>query len=863
MEASQGHRRTASTKNAAAKLHHHNPIITLFLTNLRLLDLDLLPDYPSPTPTPATFHSHSDARLRTRTTEFGLYHLFRLYDPATTAEKLQPFYPPLEPLQSINLRAALFRCLNELKKNGILGRETVLRKSLLEECSGDRLWEVCLAFSAVVLRKVVLERKKTYAGHRQGGPVAERLGTGASGYGKAAREGLLVPLGLAHRVSLSRQVEERRRKADGFTRVFERLGEKEVELEERREVVRERESARPSEKSLRRLEGVEEGVRRSWVGTGQLRGVLLDGQTEEDDLLYKSLDASNGTTLPSTHATTGLLQTLSRTVDEQNERVRRWQSMHDDLLAKKHGRSKSSASAIQAVGLRFEKHRDLGVRDAPVPTSSAPPRQRSDSVVKMSAHYDDILTSMREQLRHKRQTSTPISPSGKSAGGIAKLRTRPHPSRHSSLQISTSSSESNNSTSAGAQDPRHHLLQLHNRSPSETAVPMRRPSHVSRRSSSIKPSHPSRSNSRSYTAPKVESQRGVIPLKSEVFSPVKGRVGSWHGGSGSAYGSALGTPVETPMEEEREVGVGIGVGVGLADGSRGGEEEAQAVSHDSGVDMGMVKESPGSSCDGGKDAVVAHLAASSSPTPLVATSVAASPEASSIDGGSRSASSSSPPTMSALVSGPVPALRPSLAERTRMSMASRSTEDVKDVKKSEVDILPVSAEEGGVDEDSGGVNAEQKRRETLLERTRQSILVAPASSNPPTATATGTKEMKKNGSHTRTRSSIYPSNNNTMTNHTRCSSIPNLLLEEESDHDDEGDHYTENAATPTRKLRDITPREQLFSPDAEYSSVFKPRPKIKMSPVMSPLGDGDEGHGFGFGEEREGQRERGMLEEIA
>ncbi|KAK3678309.1 hypothetical protein LTR78_001604 [Recurvomyces mirabilis] len=848
MEASQGHRRTASTKNAtAAKLHHHhNPIITLFLTNLRLLDLDLLPDYPTPTPTAATFHPHSDARLRTRTTEFALYHLFRLYDPATTAEKLRPFYPPLEPLQSINLRAALFRCLNELKKNGILGRETVLRKSLVEECSGDRLWEVCLAFSAVVLRKVVLERKKTYAGHRQGGPVAERLGTGASGYGNAAREGLLVSLGLAHRVSLGRQVEERKRKAEGFTRVFERLGEKGAELEERRKVVRERESARPSEKSLRRLEGVEESIKRSWVGSEQLRHVLLDGQTEKDDLLYKSLDASNGTTLPSTHATTGLLQTLSRTVDEQNERVRRWQTIHDDLLAKKHSRSKSSATAIEAVGLRFEKHRDLGLRDAPMPTSSAPPRQRSDSAMKMSAQYDDILTSMREQLRHQRQASEPLSPSGKSAEGANKPQTRPRPSRHSSLHISTSS-ETKNSTIPGAQDPRPYLLllQTHNRSPSETAVPMRRPFHVSRRSSSIKPSHPSRSNSRSYTAPKVESQRGVIPLKSEVFSPVKSRVGSWHGGSGDW--SALGTPVETPMEEEREVGVvvGVGVGVGLADGSRGGDEEAQAVSHDSGVDMGIVKESPGSSCDDGeKDVVAAGHAASSSPTPLVAT-VAASPEATSSSSSSGS-QSASPSAISAPAPALVPAVRPSLAERTRMSMAFRSLEDVKDVRKSEVDILPISAEEEGVNDDSGDVNAKQKRRETLLERTRRSILVAPASASTAEATAAKKKDKQK-PLHTRARSSIHPVNNTGNNHHTtahnsRRSSIPNLLLEEENEHDDKGEPGTESVATPKRKLRDITPREQLFSPDAEYSSVFKPRPKIKMSPVLSPLDDaeGDE-----------------------
>jgi len=34
--------------------------------------------------------------------------------------------------------------------------------------------------------------------------------------------------------------------------------------------------------------------------------------------------------------------------------------------------------------------------------------------------------------------------------------------------------------------------------------------------------------------------------------------------------------------------------------------------------------------------------------------------------------------------------------------------------------------------------------------------------------------------------------------------------------------------------RDTTPRDKLFEQDAEYASVFKSRPKIAMSPVLSP-----------------------------
>jgi len=35
-------------------------------------------------------------------------------------------------------------------------------------------------------------------------------------------------------------------------------------------------------------------------------------------------------------------------------------------------------------------------------------------------------------------------------------------------------------------------------------------------------------------------------------------------------------------------------------------------------------------------------------------------------------------------------------------------------------------------------------------------------------------------------------------------------------------------------VRNSTPTEKLFSPDADYSSVFKSRPKVALSPVISP-----------------------------
>lgn len=43
--------------------------------------------------------------------------------------------------------------------------------------------------------------------------------------------------------------------------------------------------------------------------------------------------------------------------------------------------------------------------------------------------------------------------------------------------------------------------------------------------------------------------------------------------------------------------------------------------------------------------------------------------------------------------------------------------------------------------------------------------------------------------------------------------------------------------------RIFTPREQLFGEGVEYDSVFKSRPKVALSPLLSPSGGGYEDEG--------------------
>ena len=332
-------------------------VVSLFVTNLRLLDLDLLPDWPDIT---ASSFSNQDARTKIKCVEYVLYHLFRLYDPATTSDRLQPFFPPLEPLQSVNLRAALYRCLNDLKKSGALGKDAVLRKSMLDECQGDKFWETCLNFSAVVLRRRALDKRS-----RREQPIAQKLAT-VSSVSKSQKDSML-PLAIAHKAALTRVLDDRQQKRQTYSRLYDLLVEKETELRQRK--VKSQESAQRTKRvQPEKLRAVEQAVEKTWIGSTDLKDALIDGDTcpKGDGMLLQSFDTlwkADGDTgsVRSGGAEVGLLQNLSERVVDQNARLRRWQNFHDHLMATKPASQRSSrpTSGTQRVGFRFDRHRSI------------------------------------------------------------------------------------------------------------------------------------------------------------------------------------------------------------------------------------------------------------------------------------------------------------------------------------------------------------------------------------------------------------------------------------------------------------------------------------------------------------------------
>ncbi|KAH6612030.1 HAUS augmin-like complex subunit 6 N-terminus-domain-containing protein [Boeremia exigua] len=338
-----------------------NPIpasdVRLFVTNLRLLDFDLRSDWPNITA--QTFSAkNADQKQRIGGTEWALFRLFEIWDPTETAHKLRPFFPPLEPLQSLNLRAALYRCLNELKKNGLLGRESVLRKTMLDECKGEKFYEIIALFSAAVLKKVLASK----GGDHPNAAVARKLATASHLSGDAQRS--LIPLAIAHKAALVNVLRRKEEKRAKFKEFEATLDSKANEINKRIRKCAETPRAKRPAVPQRDADAVKRQLACNWIGNQKWLEVILHGDQVQagDAFLSNRFDkvwhmVERGRKLEDAAPEAGLLEDLQSRVQEQQTRLQKWKNFHEELRRD----SNEEASAKQKVSttakeFKFDDH---------------------------------------------------------------------------------------------------------------------------------------------------------------------------------------------------------------------------------------------------------------------------------------------------------------------------------------------------------------------------------------------------------------------------------------------------------------------------------------------------------------------------
>jgi hypothetical protein len=248
----------------------------------------------------------------------------------------------------------LFRALSDLKKNGDLGRETIIRKTMLDDCKGPKFEELLAVFSTAVLRKDLLAKAEE-PGLRLG--LAKEL--------TEAEFTKLLPLILAHYSSLSARSLSAGQLRDNFDH-FSRL------LEEKSEELSTRSKDRPlSLDPISQSDTIVQEVKANWLGSQSWADTLLYGacRSDADRFLDSSFEeawsrAKEGNINALTKSPqTDLLLDLEARLSQQRDRLRRLEefkaSLHKDNAEA--GRKELVQNREKGRSLVFKEHQTLTV----------------------------------------------------------------------------------------------------------------------------------------------------------------------------------------------------------------------------------------------------------------------------------------------------------------------------------------------------------------------------------------------------------------------------------------------------------------------------------------------------------------------
>ncbi|PGH29341.1 hypothetical protein GX50_07906 [[Emmonsia] crescens] len=368
--------------------------ITIFVRNLRLLHLDQRPDWPNIT-VRSFACAQPNLRQRIKAVEWSLYQLFMIWDPEGTQNRLRPFFPPLEPLQSVNLRAALFRALSDLKKNGVLGREAILRKTMFDECKGEKFEEALAIFSLAVLRKVILARK----GEHQN-PVLEMTLNGSA---SSSEQEMLVPLIIAHRASLTNMIDDKYHVREVYDQLKTLLENKAADLAVRLKEVANKPTA--DEDSL------SHDIMNLWYGNEKWADTMLNGgmQVRTDHVLESSFSRTlslikNGRLDDmGSRSSSDLLADLDNRLAEQKARVEKWRKFKQTLGEERRAAQPSNHRSSSQT-LVFRNHQSLTIASlAQSDRKSTPPSLNDTEYSSLVAALDTALLKHQVNISHKKE----------------------------------------------------------------------------------------------------------------------------------------------------------------------------------------------------------------------------------------------------------------------------------------------------------------------------------------------------------------------------------------------------------------------------------------------------------------------------
>jgi len=255
-----------------------------------------------------------------------------------------------------------------VKKNGVLGRDIVLRKTMLDECKGERLEEALAVFSNAVLKKALLE-----GGSKEHEALAEQLAFENFSY--TGERTVLSALIIAHKASLSKLLREKKDARANYRDFADLLNLNDRRIARRHEQLKQtiEDSGPQGHITERDVAAIQDLVQSNWSGQQEWLDTILygDSMMGGDGLLATRFDkvwrhVENGSISDlEGHKYVGLLEQLDARVKDQESRLSRWQEF-GKMLSKAGGSSPTKkavpvSAERKKIDLGFNKHQVLQI----------------------------------------------------------------------------------------------------------------------------------------------------------------------------------------------------------------------------------------------------------------------------------------------------------------------------------------------------------------------------------------------------------------------------------------------------------------------------------------------------------------------
>lgn len=279
---------------------------------------------------------------------------------------------------------------------------------MLDECKGEKFYEVMAVFSNAVLKKVLAARD----GANENQAVARRLSTAPML--PVDRQQSLLPLAVAHKaalVNVLKSKQEKRRKYMDFETLLDKKAE---DINRRIRKCKDTPRAQKPAVSQKEADKLKRQLKDNWIGNQKWLNVMLHGDDvqAEDAFLNSRFDkvwymVEKGRKLEDVAPETGLLENLQSRVQEQQARLQKWKAFHDELQNDASGKvhTSSSKSMAPVKELKFAAHSQYQLPPSKEKVENATVKRPA-----MRAEYRDILSDMDIELSHAGKVrANPIS----------------------------------------------------------------------------------------------------------------------------------------------------------------------------------------------------------------------------------------------------------------------------------------------------------------------------------------------------------------------------------------------------------------------------------------------------------------------